>query len=90
MSGLCMCRLSVSGVFDCVGPCLFGRAVAGWVFVLIELVLAWCLVYVFVVAAAAVAGVLACVASLVLAVAREFRCAWLRRQWSGLVCVRKR
>ena len=35
-SDLCTCCLAVSGVFDCVGSCLFGRAVVGLAFVLIE------------------------------------------------------
>ena len=86
MLGLCMaCHVGVSGVFDCVGPFPFGRAVAGWVFVLVELVLVWCPV--FVVAVTVVAEVPACAVSLVPAVARGFQCAWLRHQCFGLVCV---
>ena len=86
MSGLGTCCVGAFGVFDCVGPCPFGRAVAGWVFVLIEAVLVWCPIFV---AVAVVAGDLACVVSLVLVVARGSQCAWLRRQWPVLVCVRK-
>ena len=88
MSGLGTSCVRAFGVFVCAGSCPFGRAVAGWVFVLIELVLVRCPVFVVVVVV--VAEDPACVASLVLAAAREFRCAWLRCQWSGLVCVRKR
>ena len=85
MLGLGKCFVGVSGVFGCVGPFPFGRAVAGWAFVLVELVLLWCPV--FVVAVAVVAEVPTCVVSLVPAVARGFRCAWLRLQCFGLVCV---
>ena len=74
-------------MFDCAESCPFGIAVAGWVFVLIEVVLVWCPV--LVVAVAVVAENPAYVASLVLVVAQDFRCALLRRQWFVLVCVRK-
>jgi len=87
MSGLGTCSVRAFGVFDCAGPCLIGRAVAGWVFVLIEAVLVRCPI--FVAAVAVVAGDPACVVSLVLVVARGSQCAWLRRQWPVLVCVRK-
>ena len=74
-------------MFDCAESCPFGIAVAGWVFVLIEVVLVWCPV--LVVAVAVVAENPAYVASLVLAVVQGFRCVLLRRQWSGPAYVRK-
>ena len=74
-------------MFDCADSCLLGIAVAGWVFVLIEVVLVWRPV--FVVVMAVVAENPAFFASSVLVVVLEFRCAWLRPQWFVLVCVRR-
>ena len=86
-SGLGTCCVRAFGVFDCADSCLLGIAVAGWVFVLIEVVLVWRPV--FVVVMAVVAENPAFFASSVLVVVLEFRCAWLRPQWFVLVCVRK-
>ena len=87
MLGPGKCFTGKSGVLelDCVYRCLVQTFVAGWVFVGVERVPPW----VVMLAVAVPAAVPFCAASVVLAVARGSRCAWLRRRWSGLVCVQK-